>query len=193
MPLALIAFGGAVVIVALSGFLGTVWNSQKLLTVYAVLLAALIQLEASLAIVSLVYPKTVRSGAESAVRRTLDDYSTDLIAQTLWDTLQAILGCCGIHSPDDWVDKLEWPLNAPLSCCTHNSTDYVKAEWSCNVTNVLELPKESRGGEISTTGCAELLEEKILPLVSFVWFAALSVAGLEMVALAAAVYLATTA
>lgn len=76
------------------------------------------------------------------------------------------MGCCGINSPDDWMNELDSPI-LPASCCP-NSTNSSSSETDCTKENA------------SQHGCKPLLVDHMKRLTTILAGVGLGIGWLQV-------------
>lgn len=120
----LIAVGAFMFLVSFLGYCGALKESQCMLTLYGILLIAILILEITAGVLAVVYKSTAEQETKNILKTSLEKFynSTDSQdAVTLaWDTLQINLKCCGVDNYEDYQQNQVWKQQSyviPPSCC----------------------------------------------------------------------------
>jgi len=108
---------------------------------FALLLIALLVLEAVVGVVSYVMRTEVEQFLHEKLNASLSSYTTNQQTQDGWNILQHDFSCCGVNGTQDW-DSVFHNATLPAVCCPDISVDEV-----CN--------KSTRH---STEGCFETIK-----------------------------------
>jgi len=146
----LIIAGALVLCTGILGCIGALQKSQKLLTVYFVLLVIIFLAEFAAGILAFIY----RGGIESKLREDLKSTLNRNYNKTGYESLttavdkmQQDFQCCGVDEYNDWDDslfiKVDNPLGlkTPQSCCKTVSPECSTSDHPSNIYRVLGTAK----------------------------------------------------
>lgn len=99
-------------------------STSKPMHIVGALLFACTIMHITIALTCVKFTKTDEDNLYSTMEETLslakrgwpDEYR-------LWAVTQSDLSCCGYHGPDDYLRKLQFPPNVPISCCPAYDSD----------------------------------------------------------------------
>lgn len=117
-------------LMALTGCLGSLFNFPCLLVVYNVMLVVVLLLQVLAAVLIGVFQKSIEDSFQSGLQTNLKNYNNH--TQELKDiinSLQEKLQCCGVDGSDDWTAE---GIDIPLSCCNDGLEN-------CDVTDSEQL------------------------------------------------------
>lgn len=121
MPLLFIATGLLVLLVAVLACVATAKGQSALLYIFGSLLVLVFVAELTAGIVGYVYIRQVREGIGRGMNASISHYTGGRgMADETVDFVQDKLSCCGLNSPDDWVntDYYKDRNQYPKSCCS---------------------------------------------------------------------------
>jgi CD63 antigen len=155
VPIILIVVGSVIFCIAFFGCCGAVRESQCMTMTYAFFLFVLIVLQIVIATVIFVYQDEVRNSIEKGIREVFDHKDTNREAI---DGIQTALECCGAEGPRFWP-------TLPKSCCDKTIAD------TCTFITAHQ------------TGCIAKMRRLTVDLGNYAAYAALAIAGIELLGL----------
>ena len=158
--LILVAVGGLMFFITCGGCLGALRENICMLKFYSTMLGLMLLLEITAAALGYVYQGEVRSQVDGAFRLMILRYRDDPDLQTLIDTSQKELKCCGSKNYKDWNDNVYFNCSSPsvencgvpFSCC---KSDQINSQCGFKMQAVPETEAEQK---IYTRGCLEGVE-----------------------------------
>ncbi|XP_072282585.1 leukocyte surface antigen CD53 [Pyxicephalus adspersus] len=106
----LILFGCVIMVFGFIGCMGAIKENKCLLLTFFILLLLILLAEVILAIVLFLYEKEIGPYIKDQLNNSFKQHMENR-NETIWDTIQSTMECCGINNSKDWSDPI------PHSCC----------------------------------------------------------------------------
>ncbi|XP_030749696.1 CD82 antigen-like [Sitophilus oryzae] len=157
----LVAVGAFMFLVSFLGYCGALKESRCMLTLYGILLIAILLLEIAAGVLAFTYKSKAEDETKNIMKASIEKYynSTDHkdAVTVAWDALQISLRCCGVDDYTDYQDNKAWKEQdniIPPSCCALNSENQV-LDPTCTTTPTLS-------NSYYKTGCYQKIIEWIM-------------------------------
>jgi len=115
-PIAFIVIGSAIFLIAFFGCCGAIFESECMISTYAVLLFLLLVAQIVIGVLIFTNKREVQQLTERTLQNLWKERKNHVV---FWDTIQKGLKCCGLTHSTDWI------LSTPLSCCEPNVIECV--------------------------------------------------------------------
>ncbi|KAG7473420.1 hypothetical protein MATL_G00095630 [Megalops atlanticus] len=168
----IIAVGTLLFIVGLIGCFATIRESRWGLVTFVIILLLVFVTEVIVVGLGYIYRAKVEDEVSHSIQKVYNEYNgTNSDAQSrAIDYVQRQLHCCGIHNYSDWQNtrwfKESQNNSVPVSCCKPSAI---------NCSGSL-----SRPGDLYTEGCEALVVKEMKEIMVLVFWAALTLAALQM-------------
>jgi len=164
-PMYLIAVGAVVFIISFFGCVGAIRGNSCMLKTYAALLIVLLIVQIAIGtydFIALKDVKSVQKEVKDNVQEMFDNYNATINARDEMDNLQQLLGCCGVHGPEDWLKNIpmsccQFPEESPKNVCTISSNTLSTEGCAKRGTSLMIYILRAIGYVLFATGVWELL------------------------------------
>ncbi|CAL4062772.1 unnamed protein product [Meganyctiphanes norvegica] len=154
LPIVVLAFGAAVLLIGFLGCCGALRQNACMLNMYAVIVLVLVIAQIVLGALILAYKDTAEDVLKKGMTEAFNKYNNgdEELKKTI-DLAQHDLECCGVDGFKDWQRVLTGTgsISVPDGCCVENVED-------CGVNYFIIKPGGS-GVEIYKDGCFEAFED----------------------------------
>eukprot|EP00117_Sycon_ciliatum_P029605 scpid72188/ scgid23529/ Tetraspanin-5 len=176
----IIVLGLFLVVTSVCGIVAVLGNKSGLAKAYLALLAFIVIIEITLAVLFIVYKTAINNqievGIQGAIKRAYSDKEIDVSLKSALDSLQKDVKCCGSNGPDDYINATGISItHPPDSCCVSYAS-------GCS-TSQTQTPK------FFQTGCKSSIIGQFHRYSTIVIAVAATFAVLEVIAIAYSMYM----
>ncbi|XP_066141322.1 CD82 antigen isoform X1 [Euwallacea fornicatus] len=156
----MIAIGACMFFVSFLGYCGALRESRCMLTLYGILLIAILIAEITVLVTGIIMKSKIEGELKNVLRATLEhNYNSTEIENPVtlaWDEIQKAQNCCGVDNGADYQKNLAWKDQTyiiPESCCAKGLDDR-PLDPNCTTT-------PTKSNSFYETGCYDKLKELI--------------------------------